>query len=217
MIREKFSISQGEGRNITAGNLGGHQFTGRLEVLPFGEFKGKGDYSASDLKREETPKLMVAATYDSNQNAVKNRSNQGSYMVTNEGFYQTNINTIFVDGMFKYNGFSFMGEYAYRTAADAIAKNADGSLTGDVVQVGSGLNLQSGYLFKNNIEVSGRYTKINLDQAITGKSPETQYTVGVSKYIVGHKLKVQTDVSYLQSPLNNNDRLMYRLQLDLHF
>ena len=182
LVREKFAISQGEGRNITTGNLGGHQYTARLEVLPFGKFKSKGEYSGSDHKRESTPKLMLAATYDINQNAVKNRSNQGSYMSNNTGYYETNINTFFLDAMFKYDGFSLMGEYANRDAKDPLAKNADGTLTGDEVQVGDAFNLQAGYLFPSNWEVSGRYTDINLDEAITGKNPETQYTLGLSKY-----------------------------------
>ncbi len=216
LMREKLAISQGEGRNITEGNLGGHQYTARLEFLPFGTFKSKGDYSAADLKREEKPKLMLAATYDMNKDAVKTRSNLGSYMVNDVGFYETDINTLFIDAMFKYNGFSLMGEYAKRDADDPIAKNSDGTPTGDIVQVGNGLNLQTGYLFKNNWEVSGRYTNIVLDENITGRNPETQYTLGLSKYIVGHKLKVQTDLSYL-SVDGGSDRLMYRLQLDVHF
>lgn len=217
LIREKFALSMGEGRNVTTGNLGGLQYTTRLEFLPFGAFKNKGDYSASDLEREEKPKLMIAATYDTNQNAVRNRSNSGSFLRNDVGFYETNINTVFVDAMFKYNGFSFMAEYADRTANDPIAKNSDGSPTGDVVQVGDGLNLQTGYLFKNNWEVSGRYTNIDLDENITGETQENQYTLGLSKFIVGHKLKVQTDVSYLNLDGNSTDNLMFRLQLDVHF
>jgi len=216
LVREKFAISQGEGRNITEGNLGGHQYTARLEFLPFGKFESKGDYSGSDLKREESPKLMIAATYDHNNNAVKNRSNQGSYMTNDVGFYETNINTIFIDAMFKYKGFSLMAEYADRDAKDPFAKNSDGSLTGDEVQVGSGLNLQAGYLLNSNWEISGRYTNIELDKNITGKNPENQYTFGLSKYIAGHKLKVQSDISYLSLDGSNNE-LMYRLQFDIHF
>ncbi|MFD0796067.1 porin [Maribacter chungangensis] len=216
VVREIFALSQGEGRNITTGNLGGHQYTSRLELLPFGTFLKKGDYSGSDLVREQKPKLMLAATYDINHNAVKTRSNQGSHMVNDTGFYETTINTVFIDAMFKYNGFSFMGEYAYRSAKDALAKNSDGSLTGDVVQVGNGLNLQTGYLFDTNWEVSGRYTNIMLDEAITGRNPRAQYTLGLSKYIVGHKLKVQTDMSYLAENKGSN-ALMYRLQVDIHF
>ena len=216
VVKEMFSIAQGEGRNITSGNLGGHQFTGRLEFLPFGNFTSKGDYSGSDLKRESKPKLAIGATYDHNNNAVKNRSNQGSYMFTDNGFYETNINTFFIDAMFKYKGFSFMAEYADRDADDPFAKNADGTLTGDEVQVGNGLNLQTGYLLKNDWEISGRYTTIELDKNITGKNPEDQYTLGVSKYLVGHKLKVQSDISYL-SITGGTDELMYRLQFDIHF
>ena len=216
IVKEIFAISQGEGRNITTGNLGGHQYTSRLEILPFGEFASDGDYSGSDLKREKTPKLAIGATYDFNNNAVKNRSNQGSYMANDVGFYETNISTVFVDAMFKYDGFSLMAEYSNRDAKDPYAKNSDGTLTGDEVQVGSGLNLQAGYLFKSNWEVSGRYTNIALDKTITGKDTENQYTLGVSKYIVGHKLKVQTDISHLEVA-NGTNELMYRLQFDIHF
>ena len=216
VVKEIFSIAQGEGRNITTGNLGGHQFTGRVELLPLGNFTSGGDYSGSDQKREEKPKLAIGVTYDHNNNAVKNRSNQGSYMETDYGYYETNINTLFVDFMYKHNGFSFMGEYADRDAADPFAKNSDGTLTGDEVQVGKGLNLQAGYLFANDWEMSGRYTNIELNKSITGKVPENQYTLGLSRFIVGHKLKIQTDVSLLHKE-GSNDSWMYRLQFDIHF
>jgi len=216
VVKEIFSIAQGEGRNITSGNIGGHQYTGRVEFLPFGNFTSGGDYSGSDLKREQTPKLALGVSYDHNNNAVKNRSNQGSYMKNDIGFYQTNINTLFVDAMFKYDGFSFMAEYADRDAQDPFAKNSDGTLTGDEVQVGKGLNLQTGYLFNNDWEVSGRYTNVELDKIVTGKDIESQYTLGVSKYIVGHKLKIQSDISVLDVA-NSNNKIMYRVQFDIHF
>ena len=219
IVKEIFSLAQGEGRNITTGNLGGHQYTGRIELLPFGNFASKGDYKGSDLKREKKPKLAIGLSYDYNNNAVKTRSNQGSYMTidgADDAYFETNINTVFLDAMFKYNGVSLMAEYSDRTASDAFAKNSDGSLTGDEVQVGKGLNLQMGYLFNNDIELSGRYTHIELDKNITGKNPESQYTLGLSKYIVGHKLKVQTDISHLEIEGSNN-KLMYRLQVDFHF
>ncbi len=216
IVREIISMSQGEGRNVTTGNLGGHQYTGRIELLPFGKFSGKGDYSGSDLKRETAPKLAVGATYDFNNNAVKTRSNQGSYMENDTGFFETNITTIFIDAMFKYKGFSFMGEYAKRDAKNPFAKNSDNTLTGDVVEVGNAFNYQMGYLLKNNWEVSARHTKIKFDKSITEKGEQNQYTIGVSKYIVGHSLKVQTDISHLKVE-NGNNELMFRLQFDIHF
>jgi len=216
IVKEMFSMSQGEGRNITTGNLGGHQYTTRVELLPFGKFASKGDYRGSDLKFEPAPKLALGFTYDFNNDAVKNRSNQGSYMTTDTGFYSTNISTVFVDAMYKHKGFSVMAEYAYRDAEDAFAKNSDGTLTGDEVQVGNALNLQTGYLLSETLEISGRYTNIDWDQNITGKGNETQYTLGLSKYILGHKLKVQTDLSYLNLTGGTNE-LLYRLQVDIHF
>ena len=216
IVKEMFAVSQGEGRNITTGNLGGHQYTSRIELLPFGKFASKGDYRGSDLKFEPAPKLALGFTYDFNNDAVKNRSNQGSYMTNDTGFYSTNISTVFVDAMYKHKGFSVMAEYAYRDAEDAFAKNSDGTLTGDEVQVGNALNLQTGYLLSKTLEISGRYTNIDWDSDITGKGAENQYTLGLSKYIVGHKLKVQTDVSYLDLATKTN-QFMYRLQVDIHF
>ena len=216
IVKEMFAVSQGEGRNITTGNLGGHQYTSRVELLPFGKFASKGDYRGSDLKFEPTPKLALGFTYDFNNDAVKNRSNQGSYMTNDTGFYSTNISTVFVDAMYKHKGFSVMAEYAYRDAEDAFAKNSDGTLTGDEVQVGNALNLQTGYLLSKTLEISGRYTNIDWDSDITGKGAENQYTLGLSKYVVGHKLKVQTDVSYLDLASKTN-QFMYRLQVDIHF
>jgi len=216
VIKEIFAMSQGEGRNVVTGNLGGHQYTGRIELLPMGNFTGKGDYFGSDLKREQTPKLAIGVSYDHNNNAVKTRSNQGTYMVTDAGFYETNINTLFIDAMFKYKGFSLMAEYADRDAKDPIAKNSDGTETGRVVQIGTGLNIQSGYLFKNNWEVSGRYSTVDLDKKITGVNQENQYTLGLSKFIVGHSLKVQTDVSLIDVA-NQGEQVLYRLQFDIHF
>lgn len=216
LVKEIFSVAQGEGRNITTGNIGGHQYTTRVEFFPFGDFKSKGDYKGSDLSFEKKPKLSLGVAYDFNNNASKTRSNQGAYMLNDTGFYSTNISTLFIDAMYKHKGFSFMAEYANRDAKDPYAKNSDGTLTGDEVQVGNGLNLQSGYLLSKTVEVSARYTNISLDKNITGKGAENQYTLGLSKYIAGHSLKVQTDVSYTDIGFRTN-KLLYRLQVDIHF
>ena len=223
LVKQIYAISQGEGRNITRGNVGGHQYTARIELFPFGDFASKGDYKGSDLKFEPEPKLSFAFNYDLNNNAAKTRSNQGSYMFINgttagssAEFYQTNISTLYIDAMYKHKGFSFMGEYASRDASNPFAKNTDGTLTGDVVEVGNGLNLQTGYLLSKTLEVSARYTNISFNQNITGKGAENMYTLGLSKYIVGHKLKVQTDVSYTDIGFKTN-QLMYRFQVDIHF
>ena len=217
LMREKLSVSQGEGRNVTEGNEGGLQYTARLELLPMGSFKSKGDYTQSAIVREETPKLMLGFTYNYNQDAVRERGFAGDYMMRADGsLYETDQTTIFADAMFKYNGFSFMGEYAKRTADNEIATEADGiTPTGDIVLTGNALNLQAGYMFKSNYEIAARYTSVSFED-ITGALPRKQYTFGVNKFIVGHKLKVQSDISYATLD-GNEDNITFRIRFDLHF
>lgn len=216
LMREKVAISQGEGRNVSEGNQGGLQYTGRLEFLPFGEFTAKGDYIQSDLQREGHPKLMVGFTYNFNENAVRERNGLGDYMLKSDGsLYETNITTIFADAMFKYQGFSFMAEYANREAEDPIAIDVDGvTPTGAMVLTGNAVNLQAGYLFKNMYEIAGRFTKLSLIS--TGNLTRKQYTLGASKYIVGHKLKVQSDLSYSTMD-GSSDSIDLRVGFDVHF
>jgi len=223
IMREKLAISQGEGRNVTEGNRGGLQYTGRVEFLPFGKFQSKGDYVQAAIKREETPKLMVGFTYNYNQDAVRERGFAGDYMFTtadesrNGLLFETDQTTIFADAMFKYQGFSFMGEYAMRDAKDPIAIGLDGLPTGDEVLTGDALNFQAGYMFKSNYEIAGRFTTLNFDDNVSGGStPQEQYTLGFNKYIVGHKLKVQSDLSYTTID-GNEDNITFRLGFDLHF
>ena len=64
--------------------------------------------------------------------------------------------------------------------------------------------------------ISCKLLNIELDKSITGKDAENQYTFGLSKYIVGHSLKVQSDISLLKVE-NSNDEIMFRLQFDIHF
>jgi phosphate-selective porin OprO/OprP len=128
--------------------------------------------------------------------------------------FETDITTVFVDAMLKYRGFSVMAEYADRQAANPIAINSDGS-TASIVQVGNATNVQASYLFKNNFELTGRHSSISYG-AVTGKGNEVVYTAGASKYVVGHKLKIQSDLSFGQVD-GNEDFIEFRLGFDLHF
>jgi hypothetical protein len=208
VVRERLAISQGEGRNVTIKNVGGHQYTGRLELLPFGLFESKGDYKGGDLKREQTPKLMLSSTYSFNESARKTRGSQGKYFEDINTAYEditTGVTSVFVDAMFKYKGFSFMGEYADRSAGS------------NLVRVGDGLNLGTGYLFKSNWEIAARYTNVSVawfDEDGFDTEERNEYTLGVSRYVVGHKLKVQSDITYTDI-VNTRSRIGFRLQVEV--
>jgi len=211
LLIEKISVSQGEGRNITVSNIGGFEYTGRVEWLPMGKFTGKGDYSASDLKREKKPKLSLAVTYDYHDNAARQRANQGSFLSSTR-----TLSTVMADVMFKYKGFSMMAEYADKSApkGSVISYETNGSVD-EYFYTGTGLNVQAGYLFKSNWEIAGRYTQID-PSAVNQIDLIKMYTLGVSRYIVGHALKMQTDISLTQVGTNDPE-LMHRLQFELAF
>ena len=210
VIRDIYSISMGEGRNITTGNKGGYDYTARLEFLPFGNFTKKGDYVNAAIYREETPKLSLAVTYDYNDDASREKGQLGKFLPTT-----SDLSTIFADLMFKYKGISVMAEYADRQGDRPVSYDEDSTIAGRYM-VGQGINIQAGYMFKNNLELAGRYTAI-YPEASTGKNANYMYTFAVSRYIVGHSLKVQTDFSLLDEEFVEEHEVMFRFQVELAF
>ncbi len=210
-IREALSLSQGEGRNIVTGNEGGYDYTGKIEILPFGKFKSKGDYFGADLKREEKPKLAIGITYDYHNKAIRQHGNTKKFMSQTR-----NLSTIFADLMFKYKGLSFMAEYASKTAELTSVVSYDDNLVPDeYFYTGTGMNYQLGYLFKKNWELAGRYTLIQ-PSSENMIDDIAMYTLAFSRYITGHNLKIQTDVSLTQTG-TADPVLMHRLQMELAF
>lgn len=205
---------QGEGRNVTTGNVGGLGYTFRGEILPFGKFESKGDYIGSSIKRESSPKLAVGVSYDINNRAGKDRGQNGSFLdVTDEENLNT-LRTIFVDFMFKYQGLSIMAEYANKNVEDDNPLVIEDGILVGTYYTGSGLSMQAGYMLDSNYEIALRYTTISPDDLVDQE--DDRYTLGINKFIVGHKLKLQTDVTYRDRAFSN-DEIIYRLQMDLHF
>lgn len=211
VLREKISVSRGEGRNITIINKHGYNYTGRIEVLPFGNFSKKGDYFEADLAREPTPKLALGSSYDYNVQALRSRGQLGSWL---DG--SRDLKTFFLDAIYKHNGFSAMAEYVNRQTKGSAVVATDS--TGNVTQsfyTGKALNGQMAYLFKNNFEVAGRYTTL-IQDVETQRNDIKHYTLGVSKYIVGHNLKAQTDITLVDA-VDTPDIWMFRFQVEMAF
>ena len=216
LIKEVFSLSQGEGRNLTSGNIGGLDYTFRVELLPFGTFQSSGDYIGSAIKYEIKPKLSIGVTYDINDGAVKERGQLGSFIQDASGSYiGKTLQTVFVDFMYKHKNFSMMGEFAHKkTSDDDPLVFDDASTLIGTFFTGSGYVLQAGYMMPKNVELAFRYTTITPDETVS--DDEKEYTLGLSKYIVGHKLKVQSDLTYRDREISN-DKLFWRIQMDIHF
>lgn len=211
VFREALALTMGEGRNITTENKGGYDVTGRIEVLPFGAFTKEGDYSGASLERETEPKLAIGLTYDFNRLASRQGGQLGAFFPV-----RRNLNTLFADAMFKYRAVSVMAEYADKRSSGSpvVATDPTGRVT-DAFFTGTGFNVQAGYLFDNNFEIAGRYTTINPED-LTQRLVNKQYTLGVSKYLKGHTVKMQSDISLLRERAENSN-LMYRFQLEIGF
>ena len=212
ILMPSFAVTQGEGRNITSSNFGGYDYTAHLDILPFGKFSDKGDFSGSDLARESSPKLSIGLTYDYNDGAVRQGGQLGSFVKNSNGDYAENsLSAFMADLMFKYNGFSVMAEYATKSTD----KNISG-LSNDF-STGNGFNVQAGYLLDSNVELAARYTTIRNDNAFSGLKDQDEITLGISKYIVGHNLKIQSDLSRNTNPDVDDAKYRFRMQLEVQF
>lgn len=222
VIKPIFAFTKGDGRNIVSKNMGGFSYTGKLELLPLGEFTNKGDYSEADLEREPKPKLALAASANYNQGASRQKQT-GSFLVDTAGEYMSNnLLTVFADAMFKYKGFSFLAEYAFKKIllkpgqTLSVTDSTLVSELGHSHHTGQGVSVQAGYLFKHNWELAARYTTVIPDWERSFNA-SSEYTVGVSKYVVGHKLKVQTDVTLIDAINATDYSIRYRLQMEFAF
>lgn len=204
------SVSFGEGRNIVINNSGGYDYTFRAEYLPFGKFTDGGDYFSVDLAREPQPKLMLGATYDYNDRATRERGQLGDFLSAHR-----DLETLFLDAHFKYKGFSSILEYANKKSPDGAVIVDSGNNFVEAFYTGTGFNWQASYLFKNNFEIAGRFTQVTPEK-ITLRNENTQYTLGLSKYIVGHNLKIQGDFTLIQED-TLDDQLMTRFSVELAF
>lgn len=209
LIRDVWAFTQGEGRNVVSGSHGGYNYTGRMEVLPFGAFTNDGDYVSADVFREEEPKLSIGASAALNRNAIREEGQTGAFLP-----FQRDLGYGVLDMVFKYQGFSLMSEYGRREAERPVFLDHEGDL--NAFYTGEGFMVQSGYLFENNFEVAGRYTTID-PEGVTGRAEVDEYTLGFSRYFVHHHLKVQTDLSYIERSMASNPELRFRLQTELSF
>ena len=192
-IRPYFVLSNGDGKNVMGNDKGGLKIGGRIDYLPFGLFTNIGQFRQIDVMREQVPKLVVGAHYSHNSGISSRRGRYSGriiYLNNNDEESLPDYTKYGVDFLFKYRGFSALGEYVKSTAnvptditqrvrtngsvtPDFLAPYTDGN-NGDLndminyvkgrMMLGSAYNFQLGYLFKNNFSIDGRYTHLNADE-----------------------------------------------------
>ena len=185
----KTAITSGEGRN-SVGSNSGLAYTGRLELLPLGDFTDGGDYFEGDVAREEKPKISFAGGYHLNDMAVRTQGQLGKDLYAARSY-----STYFADFLMKYKGFALTAEYIRRdTDLNPITKS--GSSTRYIID-GDGINTQISYCFKSRWEIAARHSLVSPQNELYSlMNQNEQYGLGVTKYIMKHKVKAQFNVFY---------------------
>ena len=191
LLRLRMALTHGEGR-LSAPGSGGLAHTGRVEWLPLGAFKDEGDYLEGDELREERPRLSVAAGYSLNDRTRRANGQLGELF--SPGVERT-VGTFLADVMFKHRGWSLLSEVAHRTSdgLPAVPDAVEGDV--DVVNEGWGLNAQVGRMVGEHVQVVMRYSLVEPSaRARPLLRRQEELWLGVSRYIHGHRIKVQSAV-----------------------
>lgn len=213
----KLAISNGEGRSRNNTNKF-LAYTSRVEWLPLGSFKDGGDYFEGDLSYETTPKISLGAVYSYNAGTNRLGGQTGSLIDDGAGTLITrNIQTMFADFLFKYRGLAFSAEYAKRDANNPIVPIS--ATENGAIYKGQGISAQISYVFPNKLSPILRYTRLFPDDEILSEvNAKTQYTIGLTKYLNQHKLKLMGDLTWEQERNSLSgisfDNTLFRLQIE---
>lgn len=197
-FRLKGAVTSGEGRNSNKSDKG-LNYTGRLEILPFGKFTGDNEDWEGDLLHEKKLKMVAAVGYNYNTHALR----QGG-TIGNDLYSPVNMENLHADLLIKYKGFAFQQEYTNRIVDNPITLSASSPNSLSTVYNGFGSNSQLSYCFKNKYELALRYALVSPNKNIydndefssVNTKRQEHIHLGVSKYLYGHRLKVQFNVLY---------------------
>ncbi|MFM2139599.1 MAG: hypothetical protein RJA57_1906 [Bacteroidota bacterium] len=186
------AITSGEGR-INSDRTDGLCYSLRTEVLPFGEFKGNGDFVEADIQREDKPRLSLALAYSFNNRTSRVAGQLGEYLYNNQ---LANIHYYGGDLAFKYRGWSVFSEWYRRRSPNGISINATNAKVNYVFS-GTGFLLQSGVFLSPKNEIAARYAFTAPDDRIARYTARlNEWVVGYSHYFFRHNLKLQGDLGY---------------------
>lgn len=217
------------GSSATDFDLGGLKYSAHATFYPMGFFSPGNDLTDTDFAREQTPKLLIGGSYSYNQGASDAiGEGHGNFTLYNKygrtaypDYIKMSLNL-----MLKYRGFTFLTEYV-----DAWARNLDGlsvaptagselkpTQIADYLVLGSGFNVQSGYLFAKNWAVDFRYSHIFPEWKDKQELLKTTnaYRFGVAKYFVDNRIKLQLVGSLEDYTLLNTQNKAFTVGINTH-
>lgn len=202
------ALTTGEGKSYSTSE-GGLSYSGRVEWYPTGYFNS---YSEVDISKRSTVDFTAGASYNFNDNTRLSGGQKGT-VLSNQFM---DLHNLYADAALKYEGYSFITQYMYRTAE--VAEIETGTVATPVFE-GQGWMAQTGYLFTDVWEVVGRY-EITMpeNESIPGLE-QNRYAVGLNRFFKGHDMKAQFDATYIDYTAANgpNSSIAMRLQFQFQF
>jgi hypothetical protein len=219
LLRPFLSVTTGDSRSSLQKNFGGFKYGARLDYLPFDKFSRGGEYYMDDLYREATPKLVLGVVYSYNDGATSVKGTNGGrwlYGDVNQNVILPSYQKFGIDYLFKYNGWFSMGSYVSTNATAPTGVAGEFRLNGTFnpypttqtaevtkntvlsrLNLGSGANVQAGYLFYSNWSVAARYSTLKEDLVTASFANQNKYYGFVTtKYLAEHNLKIQLEIGY---------------------
>jgi phosphate-selective porin OprO/OprP len=180
-------------------------YVGRAVYTPFGSYP----YSQAALDTPATPKLAmgVAGAYLPGLKPGERKTLAGPLGNTNIVPVKSDVYQLTADVAFKYQDFSFEGGYHFRNI-DPKAPTPFGE------ESAQGFYLQGGYfVIPKKFELAARYAWVDPDDPNqTDDNKEQECTGGLSYYMYGHNLKLQTNYSYFRNQSQTGDRDDHQVQ-----
>ena len=231
-LRPEIAVTNGDGINVFSKDRGGLKFGGRVDYLPFGLFSNFGQYRQVDIVRELTPKFVFGINYSYNQGISDRRGRESGsvlYLDNNNQEALPDYVKWGADFLFKYQGFSLLGEFVsassrvnsditQRVRADGTSsttflvngiQDVENYVNGRMI-LGDAYNIQGGFVVKNNISIDGRFSHIKpeansfLNNA-TFFNRSHFYTLGITKFLSrSYGAKIQMDCTYINAKSGSN-------------
>jgi len=235
IIIPQVGFTSGDGKNSFGVDsrdvdVGGFKYTARLDVYPLGAFSPGNSNLVADLAHEEAPKLVIGGAASFNDGASEPvGEGHGDFILYNQigDAQQPDYRQLYGDILFKFKGFSFLGEYVVATATNLEGTYVDQTGSNlllpteisEYLALGTAYNLQLGYATKSGYAVDFRYSSVSpeFDENLSSIVQEQDaWTVGLAKYFKGNSLKVQGAIGSV-SQGENTDLLIGELMIQAIF
>lgn len=228
LLRPAIAITDGSGPVSEGRRYGGLKYGARLNYLPMGAFRSMGGSREGDMAYELTPKLSVGLAYSYTDGTSDRRGGRSNgdilYMNDRNEIELPDYAKLAADVVFKYRGFSVLGEYVKTwgyvpssitqrvrndgTTAKTFEVNGEQNVEAyikDRMMLGEGFNIQAGYMLRSFWSFDLRYTRLNPDEYSYMNNNlyfnrRNFYDVSVSKYLTrNYAAKIQLTIGLARS------------------